>query len=332
MIKRRTFLGVITGGLLAAPLVGEAQQAGKVWRVGILGYTLPTSDMVGPEPRHPIVNAFVRGLRDLGWVYGQQFVTEPRGAEAKIERFPSLIAELIGAKVDVIVAVAPSQRAVKEATATIPVVMAGSSDPVSAGFVKSLNRPGTNFTGLTWSVPERLIGKRLELLKELVPTASLVAVMWNPPNPVVWDLTEAAARHLGCKVLSIPVQDISELEEAFRVATKARASALLAQAGLVFDAYPQRAVALAAKHRLPAVYEQRFFTEAGGLMSYAADLADIWRRAATFVDKIMKGAKPADLPVEQQTKFDLVVNLKTAKALGLTIPPSLLQRADQVIE
>jgi ABC-type uncharacterized transport system substrate-binding protein len=288
--------------------------------------------MVGPEPRHPIVNAFVRGLRDLGWVYGQQFVTEPRGAEAKVDRFPSLIAELIDAKVDVIVAVSPSQRAVKEATATIPVVMAGSGDPVGAGFVKSLNRPGTNFTGLTWSVPERLIGKRLELLKELVPTASVVAVMWNRPYPVVWDLAEAAARHLGWKALSIPIQDISELEGAFRVATKARASALLAQAGLVFDAYPKRAVALAAKHRLPAVYEQRFFTEAGGLMSYASDLADIWRRAATFVDKIMKGAKPADLPVEQPTKFELVINLKTAKALGLTIPPSLLRRADQVIE
>jgi putative tryptophan/tyrosine transport system substrate-binding protein len=148
----------------------------------------------------------------------------------------------------------------------------------------------------------------------------------------VWEIAEGAARHLGWKVLSVPIKDISELEEAFRVATKARASALLAQAGLVFDPYPQRAVALAAKHRLPAIYEQRFFTEAGGLMSYATDLADVWRRAAGFVDKIMKGAKPADLPVEQPTKFDLVINLKTAKALRLTIPPSLLQRADQVIE
>jgi putative tryptophan/tyrosine transport system substrate-binding protein len=173
-MDRRVFISGMTLGLLAAPLAAEAQQLAKVWRIGILGYTLPTADMVGPEPRHPIVNAFVRGLRDLGWVYGQQFVTEPRGAEAKVERFPSLIAELIGAKVDVIVAVAPSQRAVKEATSTIPVVMAGSSDPVGAGFVKSLNQPGTNFTGLTWSVSERLIGKRLELLKQLLPTASLV--------------------------------------------------------------------------------------------------------------------------------------------------------------
>jgi putative ABC transport system substrate-binding protein len=292
VISRRRFL---TGVAIALAPIGatahaqqyKAQQAAKVWRIGILGYTLPTSDMVGPEPRHPIVNAFVRGLRDLGWVYGQQFATEPRGAEAKVERFPSLIAELIGAKVDVIVAVAPSQRAVKEATSTIPVVMAGSGDPVGAGFVKSLNRPGTNFTGLTWSVPERLIGKRLELLKQLLPTASLVAVMWNPQYHVVWEIAEAAARRLGWKVLSVPIKDISELEEAFRVATKARASALLAQAGLVFDPYPQRAVALAAKHRLPAIYEQRFFTEAGGLMSYATDLADVWRRAAGFVDQLM---------------------------------------------
>jgi len=331
-MDRRTFISSVTLGLLAAPLAAEAQQADKVWRIGMLGYTLPTSDMVGPEPRHPIANTFVRGLRDLGWVYGQHFVTEPRGAEGKVDRFPSLIAELIGAKVDLIVAVAPSQRAVKEATSTIPVVMPGSNDPVGAGFVKSLSRPGTNFTGLTWSVPETLIPKRLELLKQLVPTASPVAVLWDRSFPLVWEAAEAAARQHRWRLLSLPVQDIGDLEEAFRAATKARAGALLAGAALVLDPYPQRVVALAAKHRLPAVYGQRFFTEAGGLMSYATDLADIYRRAATFVDKIMKGAKPADLPVEQPTKFELVINLKTAKALGLTIPQSLLLRADQVIE
>jgi putative ABC transport system substrate-binding protein len=329
-VDRRAFLATLTSGLLAEPLAAEAQQAGKVWRIGILGYTLPSADMVGPEPRHPIVNAFVRGLRDLGWVYGEDFVTEPRGAEAKAERFPSLIAELIDAKVDAIVAVAPSQRAVKEATQTIPVVMPGSGDPVGAGLVKSLNRPGTNFTGMMWS-PESLLAKRLELLKQLIPTASPVAVLWDRPYSSTWAAAEAAARPHRWKLLSLPIQGIGELEEAFRAATKARAGALLV-GGLVFEAYPQRVVALAAKYRLPAVYGQRTFTEAGGLMSYAADLADIWRRAATFVDKIMKGAKPADLPVEQPTKFDLVINLKTAKALGLTIPPSLLQRADQVIE
>jgi putative ABC transport system substrate-binding protein len=330
-MNRRAFIGTLAGGVLAAPIAADAQQSGKVWRIGILGYTLPTSDMVGPEPRHPIVNAFVRGLRDLGYVYGQHFVTEPRGAEGRLERFPSLVAELVSLKVDVIVAVGNSQQAVKEATSTIPVVMAGSGDPVMSGFVESLSRPGTNFTGLTFLWLD-LIGKRLELLKQIVPTATPVAVLWDRASYRVWEAAEAAARQQGWRLLSLPIGDIAEIEGAFRMATKARAGALLAAAPYALDPRPQLIVALAAKNRIPTMYHQRYFVEFGGLLSYAPDLADIWRRAATFVDKIIKGANPAELPVEQPTKFDLVINLKTAKALGLTIPPSLLQRAHQLIE
>jgi ABC-type uncharacterized transport system substrate-binding protein len=321
---------MFTSALLAAPLAAEAQQAGKVWRIGVLGFSPSTADMVGPDPKNPYVNALLRGLRELGYVYGQHFVTEPRGAEGRPDRYPSLVAELIRLQVDVIVAVEASLPAVKQATSTIPIVFFN-GDPVGQGYVKSLARPGGNFTGLSVQTLE-LVGKRLELLKQLVPTGAPVAVLWDRGNARVWEEAEAAARGRGWKLLSFPIGDVGELEEVLRSATTARAGALLVAARVALDTHPRRVIELVAKRRLPAMYHVRSYVERGGLASYAADLLDLWRAAAVFVDKILKGAKPGDLPVEQPTKFELVINLKTAKALGLTIPPSLLQRADQVIE
>jgi putative ABC transport system substrate-binding protein len=331
-MNRRAFLEAMVGGLGTGLGAGEAQQLGKLWRIGIIGYTLPTADMVGPDPKNIYIGAFLRGLRELGYVYGRNYVTETRGAEAKTERFPRLVAELVSRKVDVIVAVAASLPALTHATSTIPIVMAGYSDPVRFGYAESLSRPGANITGLTNQWLE-LVGKRLELLKQLVPTAAPVAVLWDrPPNYAVWEAAEDAARRQGWKLLSLPIRDAGEIEDALKMATSAQAGALLAAAALALDPHPERVVALAAKNRIPAMYHQRYYVELGGLVSYAPDLGETWRRAATFVDKILKGARPGDLPIEQPTQFELVINMKTANTLGLTIPPSLLLRADQVIE
>ena len=301
-----------------------------MWRIGVLGYAPTTADMVGPSPKPRAVNALLQGLGELGYVYGQHYVTEPRGAEGKADRFPGLVADLIRLQVDVIVAVAASLPAVKQATSTIPIVMPGTNDPVFAGYAKSLARPGGNFTGLSFQSLE-LVVKRLEFLKQLVPTGQ-VAVLWDRAHPGQWAAAESAARERRWKLLSLPILDVSEVDGALRTATKARAVALLVTAGLALDPHPQRVADLAATHRLPAMYHFRVYVDRGGLACYAPDLDEVWRAAATFVDKILKGATPGDLPVEQPTKYELVINLKTAKALGLTIPPSLLQRADQVIE
>ena len=330
-MDRRTFLGTLTGGLLAAPLAAEAQPAGKVWRIGIIGYAPTTADMVGPNPKPRAVNALLQGLGELGYVYGQHYVTEPRGAEGKADRFPGLVADLVRLQVDVIVAVSASLPAVKQATSTIPIVFPGTTDPVGAGYAKNLARPGGNFTGLSFQSLE-LVVKRLEFLKQLVPTGEPVAVLWDRAFPGQWAAVEAAARERRWKLLSLPILDVSEVDGALRTATKARAVALLVTAGLALDPHPQRVADLAATHRLPAMYHFRFYVDRGGLACYAPDLVEVWRAAATFVDKILKGATPGDLPVEQPTKYELVINLRTAKALGLTIPQSLLQRADQVIE
>jgi len=330
-MDRRAFTCTVAGALLAAPLAAGAQHAGKVWRIGVIAYASKTADMVGPDPKVSAVNALLRGLRELGYVYGQHFVTEPRGAEGKPERFASLAADLVRLQVDVIVGVSAALRALKQATSTIPVVFPGAADPVGQGFVQSLSHPGGNFTGLSFQTAE-LVVKRLELLKELVPTAAPVAVLWDQAVPYQWDAVRTAAREQRWKLLSLPIREVGEIEKAVKSATNAQAGSLLVTAGLSLDAHRQRVVDLAAKHRLPAMYSQHFYVEVGGLVSYAPNLLDIWRAAAAFVDKILKGAKPGDLPVEQATKIELVINLKTAKALGLTIPPSLLQRADQVIE
>jgi len=329
-MDRRALLGGLALGTIAVPRVARAQPARKVYRIGILGSTSMTSDMVGPQPQSPTVNALLRGLRELGYVYGEHFVTEPRGGAGKPERFPDLAAELVRLQVDVIVAGQPLLPALKQATSTIPVVMGGAGDPVRQGFVQSLARPGGNFTGLSLQFLETT-GKRLELLKELVPGAAPVGVLQHRA-PLAWEAAEDAARARGWKLLSLEIRDAGEIEGAFKAATGARAGALLVVPGGLFDRHARRIAELAAKSRLPAMYGLRFYVEAGGLISYSADLIEIFRRAAAYVDKILKGAKPADLPIEQPTKFELVINLKTAKTLGLTIPPSVLGRADQVIE
>jgi putative ABC transport system substrate-binding protein len=313
------------------PRGARAQPARKVYRIGMLGVAGTTSDMVGPHPRNPINNALLRGLSELGYVYGQDFVTEPRSGESRPERFPSLAAELVRLQVDVIVAAGPLLPALKQATSTIPIVMAGAVDPVGDGLVQSLGHPGGNFTGLSNQGVE-LTGKRLELLRELVPNAALVAVLWDRFSLPQLRAAEAAARERGWKLVSLEVRDAGEIEGAFKAATRAQAGALLVLGSGLFFPQARRIADLGSRSRLPVIYGSRPYVEAGGLIAYGADLSEIWRRAAVFVDKILKGAKPADLPVEQPSKFELVVNLRAAKALGLTVPPSLLLRADQVIK
>ena len=330
-MDRRRFLLTSAAGALAAPLAAETQLVRKLHRIGVLSLSPTSAAMAGPNPQNPFVNAFVRGMRELGYAYGEHFVTEPRGAEGKPDRYPSLVADLVRLQVDVIVAVAASVPVAKQATTKIPIIMTGSEDPVGGGYVASLGRPGGNITGLSLQSVE-LTAKRLELLKQLVPTAAPVAVLFEPGGRAYWQTADAAAREHGWRLLPLEISDVDELENALKTAAAARASAVVMNAGAALDPFPRRVAELVANARLPAIYRFRYYVDLGGLMSYGADLVDSWRRTAGFVDKILKGAKPADLPVEQPTKFELVINLKTAKALGLTIPPSLLQRADQVIE
>jgi len=329
-MDRRAFIGSFALGSLV-PRTAPAQPARKVYRIGILAHASTTSDIVGPQPKASGVNALLRGLRELGYLYGEHFVTEPRGAEGKPERFPGLAAELVRLQVDVIVSSGRGLPALKQATSTIPIVMAASGDPVGEGLAQSLRRPGGNITGLSLQSLETT-GKRLELLKELVPGAAPVAVLWNRASLPHWQAAEAAARDRGWKLLSLEVRDAGEIEGALKAATAARAGSLLVIAGALFFRHARRVAELAARSQLPAMYGFRQYVEAGGLISYDADLIEIWRRAAVFVDKILKGANPADLPIEQPTKFELVINMRTAKQLGLTIPQLLLLRADLIIE
>ncbi len=329
MMKRRSVIGA--GALVIASRGAVAQPpAAKVWRIGVLGNSDPTG-VVGVEPTKGSLGALVRGLGALGHVYGRHYVTEVRGSGGRPERFPALVAELVQSRVDVIVATGVALPALKQAATAIPVVMAAHSDPVGAGYVQTLARPGGHFTGLSYQSVET-IGKRLELLDELVPGAAPIAVLWDRSNLRHWEAAQATARRRGWKLVSIEIGDAGEVDAALRTATRANARALLVSAG--GRTYPQRLriAGLAARSRLPAMYEFRPYVEAGGLISYGADLIDIWRRAAAFVDNIFKGARPADIPVEQPTRFELVINLKAAKALGLAIPPALLLRAAEVIE
>jgi putative ABC transport system substrate-binding protein len=329
-MDRRIFIPSVTLGTLALARVIPAQPARKRFRIGILGLGA-TADLVGPQPRRPSTKALLLGLHELGYVYGEHFVTEVRGADGRPERFPALAAELVGVPADVILAPGPALPALKQATSTIPVIMTATLDPVRQGFVQSLGRPGGNFTGFSLQSPEA-VGKRLELLKEVVPGTAPVGVIWDRPSILDWQAAEAAARERGWKLLSLEIRDTADIEGTFKAATGARAGALLVSAAGILFPRAQWLAELSTKNRLPAVYGLREYVEAGGLISYGPEINDIWRRAAVFVDKIFKGAKPADLPVEQPTKFELVINLKTAKALGLTIPPSVFGRADQVIE
>jgi len=329
LLARRRFLALVSGGLLAAPVAVEAQPAGKVARIGIL-------DPHSPSIAAPYHDGFRQGLRQLGYVEGQNITISYRFAEGKAERLPELAGELVRGNVDVIVAgAAPAVQAARRATATIPIVIvAYGPDPVQAGLVASLARPGGNITGLTLVFPE-LTAKRLQLLQEALPKMGQVAVLWNSANPAKvqdWRETEAAARTLGVTLQSAEVQRADQFEGAFGLITRKHADALLVLGDPLTFFHSKRIVELAAKYRLPAMYNERQYASAGGLMPYAPDLLDDFRRAATYVDKILRGAKPADLPVEQPRKFELVINLKTAKALGLTIPQSLLGRADEIIQ
>jgi putative ABC transport system substrate-binding protein len=327
-MERRTFIGVIAGGLLAAPLAAEAQQAAKVPRIGFLGNSTAAleANLVGP---------FREGLRELGYVEGRNILIEYRWAEGKYERFPALIAELIVLKVEVIVtAGTPASLAVKKATTSIPLVMVAVGDPIGAGLVASLARPGGSITGLT-SIAAELEGKRLELLRAVIPKLSHITVLWNPASlfsVAAEKEVQAAAQVLRIRVQSLGVRAAEEFDNAFAAILRERPGALLVLADRLFLHNRARIVDFGAKHRLPGMYPYRELVEVGGLMSFGPSYAGMHRRAATYVDKILKGAKPADLPVEQPTTFELIINVKTAKALGLTIPPSLLQRADEVIK
>ena len=312
--------------LALAPLAAETQQAATVRRIGYLGDT--------PARVPQIRAAFLQGLRDLGYVEGRNVVIEYRDVEGHAEHFPSLAAELVALKVDVIFAVNPhAALAAKQATKTLPIVFSGVSDPVAIGLVNSLARSVGNVTGLSLLTPE-LVGKCMELLKEAVPAAGRVAVLLPPggTNPQHLKGAEVAARALGVRLHVVEARGPDDFDKAFSEMTRARADALAVLSTPMFLTEHRRLVALAAKSRLPAVYPWREGVDAGGFLSYGTNLPDLYRRAATQVDKILKGAKPGDLPVEQPTKFELVINMKTAKALGLTIPQSLLVRADEVIQ
>jgi putative ABC transport system substrate-binding protein len=330
MMDRRTFVATLAGGLLTAPVAAEAQQSARVPRIGYLTGNLATGLYLR--------EAFLQGLRDLGYVEGRNVAIEYREAEGKYERFPVLTGDLVALKVDVIVVTnTPAALAAKQANRTIPIVLAWAADPVGSGLVTSLARPGGNVTGLSILVTE-LVGKRLELLKQVVPGASRIAALWHPGDygegveKKMLREADVAARALGMRLQVVEARGPEDFDRAFSDMTRARADAVTVQSTNIFFIERRRLVDLAAKNRLPAIYVAREFVDAGGLMSYAPNVADLFRRAATYVDKILKGAKPGDLPVEQPTKFELVINLKTAKGLGLTIPPSLLQRADQIIE
>jgi len=328
MTTRRELLVVLGAGALACAGAGPAQAPAKVRRIGFLsGFS--ASEIV------PWLQAFRLGLRDLGWVEGKNISIEYRYAEGRHDRLPGLAADLVRLKVDVIVTEATSDSlAAQKATRAIPIVMVAGGDPVANGLVESLARPGGNVTGLSQML-QALSGKRLELLKEMVPKLSRVAMLWNPQSASAtlnWKENQQPARQLGIQLHSLEVRSPNELDKAFEAATRARADALAILPDPVLSTNLERIVDFAAKSRLPSIYQSSDFADAGGLVTYGPDRADLFRRAATYVDKILKGTKPGDLPVDQPTKLELVVNLKTAKALGITIPQSVLFRADRVIE
>ena len=326
-LKRREFITLI-GSAAAWPIAARAQQAGKVHRIGVLETISTTLNVAN-------FYALREGLRQLGYAEGQNLVIEYRSADGRDDRFPGLARELLALKVDVIVTRGtPAAKAVKNATSTVPVVMMASGDPVGVGLVTSLARPGGNITGLSAIVGE-LSPKRLELIREIVPGLARIAVLANTSNDAVrrdWARIETAARSLGVQSQLLDLRESDALGPTFDDASARRADALVVVIDAITQANQQRIVDLAMKHRLPAIYSSREFVDAGGLISYGVSYPDLYRRAATYVDKILKGTKPADLPVVQPTKFELVINLKTAKALGLQISPMLLTRADEVIE
>ena len=326
-MNKKVFCLALGALLLALRFPVEAQPAGKVPRIGFLGGGRPGGEF--------LLEAFRQGLRDLGYVEGKSILIEWRNVEGKLDRLPHLAADLVRHKVDVIVAGAGEHGALaaKQATSTIPIVFPVSADPVGIGLVASLARPGGNITGLSIFGAE-VGGKRLDLIKEVVPKASRVAVLWNAGShakAIELKDTQAAAVPLGVTLQSVQVRGPNDFDSAFSAIIKGRPDALITFSETLTLGHQKRIVDFAAKNRLPMISEIREFAEAGGLMTYGASLSDNFRRAATYVDKILKGTKPADLPVEQPTKFEFVINLKTAKQIGLTIPPNVLVRADKVI-
>jgi len=329
MNRRGSVLALLALGAAARPLGAKAQQAGKVYRIGYL--SAPTRASVEPG-----LQAFLRALRELGWVEGQNLIIEYRWAEGKVERLPDLAAELVRLKVDVIVAPAGSAAlAAKNATSSIPIVMIFPSDPVEMGLIASLRRPGGNVTGTTFTPGPEIFGKQLQILKEAIPRATRLAVLTNPADPTfalqVRDV-EATARSLRLRLQHVAARSAEELEGAFAAMARERAEALLVTGSSTFLAHRARVAELALNGRLPTMLSFRESVVAGGLMAYAVNMAEFVGRSAVYVDKILRGAKPAELPVEQPTRFELVINLKSAKSLGLTIPLAVLDRADEVIE
>jgi putative ABC transport system substrate-binding protein len=327
-MNRKIFCVTLVAALLALSYPVQAQQSKKVPVIGYL-------TLGSPSPSVPNQEAFRDGLRQLGYIEEQNIHVEYRYGRGKVERLPELAAELVGLKPDVIVAAnTQSIDAVRRATKTIPIVFPVTFDPVASGFVASLAHPGGNLTGLT-TLNQEVAGKRVDLLKEVIPRLSRIAVLWNPTNSAsVFALkeTEAAAKRLGMRMQTVEIRSADELDGAFRAVTKEQAGALIVMPDNLFSNLPERIADLAIKNRLPTMSGNIESVTAGSLMYYGANLADLFRRAAVYVDKILKGAKPADLPVEQPTKFELVINLKTAKQIGVTIPPNVLARADRVIK
>jgi putative tryptophan/tyrosine transport system substrate-binding protein len=326
-MSNKIFCLALVAMLLVLGLPAEGQQPAKISRIGWLAAGSPSGVA-------PLTDAFRQGLRQLGYVEGKNIVIEFRYAEGKFDRLPDLAAEIVHLKVDVIVVANPEAiDAAKRATTTIPIVMVGPGDPVGSGLVISLARPGGNITGLSMISPD-LAGKRVELLKEAAPKIARVGVLWDalvPDNTLDFETTQLAARALGLKLQSLEVRSPEDLEGAFSTTAKQRLDALVVIGGGVINSHQKRILAFEVRNRLPAIYETVRSAEAGGLMAYGVNFTDLFRRAATYVDKILKGRKPADLPVEQPTKFEFVINLKTAKQIGLTIPPNVLARADKVI-
>jgi putative tryptophan/tyrosine transport system substrate-binding protein len=326
-VDRRQFVGIAIPSLLAASLAAEAQQTGHVYRIGFLGTATPSLMSAW-------LTAFREGLRERGYVEGKNIVIEQRWGEGKPERFPRLAAEIVKLKVDLILTSGPQAvRAVQHATTTIPIVMAVIENPVETGFVTSLARPGGNITGLSFQDSE-LVTRRLQLLKEVLPGVIRVGVLWNPTGDdrTTLKAVVGAATSLGLSLQILDVRVAEDLGQAFEAAKQKHAQALVQLASPLFAAHRKTMLDLSAKSRLPTTCQERTFVVDGCLMAYGPSFPEMFRRAAYYVDRILKGAKPGDLPVEQPTRFELVINLKTAQALGLTIPQSLLQQADEVIQ
>ena len=325
--SRRVLRVILTLALVVAPLVAEAQPAGRVARIGFLWDT--------PAVWPHALDAFRQGLRDLGWIEGRNLVIEYRWAEGRFDRLPGFVEELVQLKVDLIVAPTSIYTgAVQRTTSTMPIVFASHADPIGSGHVVSLARPGRNATGLTIVMSETM-AKSLELLKEAIPGLTRVAVIWDPATPShvpALKAVEATARALGLRLQALAVRSVAEFDGAFSAIAQERAGAVLVLSTPLFMGGAGRLAELATMHKVPSMFGPREHVEAGGLLSYSPDRADLYRRAATYVDKILKGTNPAELPVQQATKFELVVNLRTAKTLRITIPPAVLARADEIIQ